>query len=155
MRWTEVGSQECSVARALSVVGDRWTMLIVREAFLRTRKFDDFLHRVGASRNIVSDRLHKLVEEGVLERRRYEDKPPRYEYRLTAKGRDLYPVLVSLLAWGDRWMVDENGPPLRLVHTDCGCPMSPKLVCESCDQPVDAKRVAVLAGDRAAPFRSD
>ncbi len=133
------------MARALSVVGDRWTMLLVREAFLGTRRFDDFLNRVGASRNLVADRLRKLVAEGVLERRRYEDKPPRYEYRLTDKGKDLYPVLVSLLAWGDRWMAGDGGPPLQIVHADCGHAMSPKLVCDECGNPIDPSRVRVAA----------
>ncbi len=132
------------MARALAVVGDRWTMLIIREAFLRTRRFDDFLRNVGASRNVVSARLRKLVEEGVLERRRYEDKPPRYEYRLTTKGKDLYPVLVSLLAWGDRWMADDRGPPLRIVHLDCGTPMRPRIVCDECGEPVDPTRVSAV-----------
>ena len=91
VKWTEISGQRCSAARALSVVGDRWTMLVVREAFLGTRRFDDFHRNVGASRNVVADRLRKLVEDDVLERRQYEDKPPRSEYRLTEKGRGSVP----------------------------------------------------------------
>src|SRR5438094_9860809 len=104
MRWSRIAEQDGSVARALSVVGDRWTMLVLREAFMRTRRFEDFQVRTGAPRPALAERLRTLVDNGVLERRRYSERPDRYEYRLTDKGRDLYPVVVSLLRWGDRWM---------------------------------------------------
>src|SRR2546421_4838477 len=97
MRWSEIDRQDCSVARALSVVGDRWTMLVLREAFMRTRRYEDFLARTGAPRPILADRLKTLVDNGVLERRQYSERPERFEYRLTDKGLDLYPVLGSLL----------------------------------------------------------
>ncbi len=150
MKWREVDRQQCSVARALSVVGDRWTMLVVREAFLGTRRFEDFLEHVGASRNIVADRLRKLVDADVLARRPYQDAPPRYEYKLTAKGRELYPVLASLLAWGDRWMwEDENDRPLHLVHDRCGQRMSPQLACPCCGEAIDPREVTAV-GERAS-----
>lgn len=128
-------------------------MLIIREAFLRTRRFDDFQRNVGASRNIVAGRLRKLVDEGILERRRYEERPPRYEYRLTEKGLALYPVLTSLLAWGDRWMADEKGPPLQILHTDCGHPTVPRLTCDHCGEVIDPRRVGVRR--RALAARDD
>lgn len=132
MRWSDIGEQDCSIARALSVVGDRWTLLILREAFLRTRRFDDFQARTGAPRPVLAERLKTLVEHEVLERRRYSDHPERYEYRLTEKGLDLYPVVVSLLSWGDRWMTDAGQPPVKLRHRDCGELIHPELACPAC-----------------------
>ena len=108
MRWNDIGGITCSVARTLSVVGDRWTLLILRDAFLRTRRFEDFQAHLGMTRHRLADRLAKLVEHGVFERVRYQERPERYEYRLTEKGRDLYPVIVSLVGWGDRWMALAN-----------------------------------------------
>src|SRR5215468_6701997 len=99
MRWADVGDLSCSVARTLSVVGDRWTLLVLRDAFLGIRRFESF-QAVGLSRHRLADRLRRLVGAGVLERVRYQERSPRYEYRLTEKGRDLYPVIVSLLHWG-------------------------------------------------------
>ena len=96
MRWADVGDLTCSVARALSVVGDRWTLVVLRDAFLGVRRFDDF-RAVGLTRHRLADRLKRLVAEGVFERVRYQDRPPRYKYRLTEKRRDLYPVIVSLV----------------------------------------------------------
>jgi DNA-binding HxlR family transcriptional regulator len=132
MRWSDIAEQDCSIARALSVVGDRWTLLILREAFVRTRRFDDFQARTGAPRPVLAERLKTLVEHDVFERRRYSDHPERYEYRLTEKGLDLYPVVVSLLGWGDRWMTEAAEPPVRLRHRDCGELIHPELACPSC-----------------------
>ncbi len=142
MRWSEIGDLECSVARALSVVGDRWTVLVLREAFLRTRRFEDFQARTGAPRAVLAERLRALVAEGVLVRTRYSEQPARYEYRLTEKGLDLYPVLVALLRWGDRWMAD-GPPPLELRHKDCGATMVPELACPACGEWVTATDVEV------------
>jgi DNA-binding HxlR family transcriptional regulator len=148
VRWSEIGDQDCSVARALSVVGDRWTMLVLREAFMRTRRFEDFQARTGAARPVLAERLKTLVENGVLERRRYSEHPDRYEYRLTPKGRDLYPVVVSLLRWGDRWMADGDRPPVELRHRDCGALIHPELACPSCGEWLDARDIeAVPAPD--------
>ena len=95
-------NQVCSVARALEAIGDRWTMLVIRDAFVGVRRFDEFQQRLGIARNVLTDRLSRLVEDGILERHRYQERPPRFEYRLTDKGVDLFPVLVSLMKWGDR-----------------------------------------------------
>ena len=132
----------CSVARTLSVIGDRWTLLVLRDAFLRTRRFEDFQRQLGVTRHLLAGRLRKLVEAGILERVRYQEKPARDEYRLTEKGRDLYPVIVALLRWGDRWMSDESGPPLTLMHKACGHTMHPTLVCPDCGEPIGARDVA-------------
>jgi DNA-binding HxlR family transcriptional regulator len=144
MRWSEIGEQHCSVARALSVVGDRWSLLILREAFLRTRRFDDFQARTEAPRPVLAERLKTLVEHDVLERRQYSEHPERYEYRLTEKGLDLYPVVVSLLRWGDRWMTDGDEPPVRLRHRDCGELMHPELACPSCGDWISPRDVEAV-----------
>src|SRR5919112_1114607 len=95
-------SQHCSIARALEVLGDRWTLLVIRDAFLGLRRFDDFQRDLGIARNVLADRLGRLVDEGILERHAYQERPERFEYRLTEKGADLWPVLISLMKWGDR-----------------------------------------------------
>jgi DNA-binding HxlR family transcriptional regulator len=142
MRWSQIGDQDCSVAKTLSVIGDRWTMLVLREAFMRTRRFDDFQRATGAPRPVLSSRLAALVDEGVLERVPYGANGARHEYRLTEKGLDLYPVIVSLLSWGDRWMPDESGPPVELRHKGCGSVMHPDLACPECGEWLDARDVS-------------
>ena len=146
MRWDEVGSQTCSIARALGEVGDRWTLLVLREAFLRTRRFADFVERTGAARNLVADRLGKLVEAGILERRLYQERPERHEYRLSEKGRDLYPVMMALLRWGDRWLDDGRGKPLEHVHRPCQHVMHADIVCSECGEPLHPRDVDVRLG---------
>ena len=119
MRHTEIDELECSVARSWSVLGERWTMLVLRECFNRTRRFEDFQSHLGIARNVLTDRLGGLVDEGILERRQYQERPPRYEYRLTEKGLDLNPVLLELMRWGDRWDAPAAGPPVLVEHRDC------------------------------------
>jgi DNA-binding HxlR family transcriptional regulator len=136
VRWGEIRGLPCSVARTLSVIGDRWTLLILRDCFMRSRRFEEFQRSLGVTRHVLSDRLRKLVDAGILEKVRYQEKPARDEYRLTEKGLDLYPVMVSLLRWGDRWMAGERGAPLTLVHKACGQRMHPALVCPECGEPV-------------------
>ncbi len=143
MRWSDIGEQPCSVAKTLAVVGDRWSMLVLREAFLRTRRFDDFQRNTGAPRPVLAERLKKLVDDGVLERRPYGNHPDRYEYRLTEMGRDLYPVIVSLLRFGDRWLLDGDDPPLELQH-ECGAVGHPELACPACGEWVDARDMSVV-----------
>jgi DNA-binding HxlR family transcriptional regulator len=150
VRWSEIGGQNCSVARALSVVGDRWTLLVLREAFLRTRRFEDFQSRTGAPRPVLAERLKSLVDDGVLERRQYSDRPDRFEYRLTPKGIDLYPVLVSLLTWGDRWMMDPEEPPITLRHRGCGEVVVPHLACPACGEWVGAREMEPVLHEHAA-----
>ena len=152
MRWSEIGEQDCSVARTLGVIGDRWTMLVLREAFMRTRRFDDFQRLTGAPRPVLSSRLAALVDEGVLERVPYGPRGARFEYRLTEKGLDLYPVIVSLLRWGDRWMADAGDPPVELRHKGCGAVMHPELACPECGEWLGARDVSatVLTPARSA-----
>ncbi len=146
MRWRDIGDETCSIARALSAVGDRWTLLVLREAFLGVRRFDDMHARLGATRHVLADRLKKLVEHGILDRVQYQGRPARFEYRLSAKGRDLYPVIVGLVRWGDRWMADERGAPMELVHKDCGHIMVPEPACPDCGKPVSARDVVARPG---------
>jgi DNA-binding HxlR family transcriptional regulator len=146
VKWRDIGDQLCPIARALSVVGDRWTMLILREAFLGTRRFEDLQQRTGAARNLLSDRLEKLVAQGVLERRPYQEKPTRYEYRLTEKGLDLYPVMMALVRWGDRWLDDGRGRPIEHRHKRCGQVMQMEAVCSECGERLDPHAVEVGLG---------
>lgn len=123
----------CSVARTLDVVGDKWTLLILRDAFYGVRRFEDFTRDLGIARNVLTDRLGRLVDAGVLERRRYEERPPRDEYRLTAKGRDLLPVILTMMHWGDTWLGEDACGPVDLVHEDCGEVTGPVVVCAHCE----------------------
>lgn len=136
----------CSIARALSVVGERWTVLILREAFNDVRRFDALHEHLGIARNVLAARLGGLVEEGVFERHRYQHAPPRYEYVLTDKGRALYPVILALLHWGDDWMAEEAGPPVRLSHRGCGQRTAPITVCSECGEPLWPEEVRAVAG---------
>ena len=106
----------CSIAGSLDVIGDRWTMLILREAFRGTRRFDHFQRDLGLARNLLADRLSRLVDHGVFHKVLYQEHPPRYDYRLTPKGIDLSPSLVALMRWGDKWVSGEDGPPVVLVN---------------------------------------
>ncbi len=146
MRWEDVRGQTCSIARALAVVGDRWTLLLLREAFGSARRFEQLQRRVGASRAVVAGRLARLVREGVLERRPYQERPTRHEYHLTEKGRALQPVLLSLMAWGDVWLDDGRGRPLDLVHRDCGAVATPQLCCDACDEPLTPDSIRLRPG---------
>jgi len=144
-----VANEVCSVAQTLEIMGERWTILVLREAFLGTRRFEDLRHNIGCARNILSDRLHKLVANGILERRRYQDRPPRFEYRLTEKGIDLYPILVALMQWGDRYVTDERGPAIVLEHKTCGHETTPELVCSHCGERVHARTMRAHRGPGA------
>jgi DNA-binding HxlR family transcriptional regulator len=130
----------CSIARTLEVVGEKWALLAVREVFLGNYRFDEMVRRTGAPRDTLAARLRTLVEGGILERRPYSDRPVRYEYRLTPAGRDLYPVILGLLRWGDEHLAGEAGPPLVLTHS-CGNRLVPELTCQACGQPVDPRDV--------------
>ncbi|MDD7941815.1 helix-turn-helix domain-containing protein [Actinomycetospora lutea] len=134
MRHDDLGDVWCSVARTWSVIGERWTMMILRECFRGERRYEHFRSKLGLGANVLNDRLRVLTAEGVLDRVRYQDAPARHEYRLTAKGADLYPVLVALMRWGDAYETDV--PPVRLVHRTCGHEAAPRLTCAHCAEPV-------------------
>jgi DNA-binding HxlR family transcriptional regulator len=135
----------CSIARTLDVVGEKWALLAIREVFLGNRRFDEMVHRTGAPRDTLAARLRTLVATGVLERRQYSERPARFEYLLTAAGRDLYPVIVTLMRWGDQYLAGEDGPPLLLRH-HCGHQLTAQVVCEACGDPLyapDVRRMRV------------
>lgn len=146
MRWDEIDKQVCSVARSLSVVGERWTMLIIRDAFLGTRRFDEFQRNLGITRHRLSERLGKLVEAGVLVKVPYNERPLRHEYRLTRKGLGLYPVLLTLARWGDEWMDKGEGAPMEYVHQKCGHITHPVLTCSECNEPLRPQEVTPQLG---------
>ena len=128
-------SQRCSIAKTLEIVGDRWTMLIVREAFWGTGRFEEFHRRLGIARTVLTDRLGRLVGEGILTKVPYHERPQRFEYRLTDKGLDLWPVLMALLAWGDRYAID-GVPPVAVSHRGCGGAVDDHRMCTRCGVPL-------------------
>ena len=149
MRWNELSEENCSMARTVSVIGDRWTLLILRDCFLRVRRFEDFQERLGITRPILASRLKKLVDEFVLVKVPYQQRPPRYEYRLTQKGLDLYPIVMAIVHWGDVHMAGKKGRPLLHTHDLCGKDFDPVMVCSECGEPLMARQVHVRPGPDA------
>lgn len=139
----------CSVARPLSFLGERWALLVLWDLFLGRRRFDEIQESLGVATNVLSQRLATLVEEGVAERHRYSEHPERFEYRLTEKGRDLQPVLLAILAWGDRYTADPAGPPLEAVHDECGKAFHMVPTCSRCGGEVDARHTHSRPGPGA------
>jgi DNA-binding HxlR family transcriptional regulator len=145
----------CSIARALDIVGEWWTPLILRDVFMGLRRFEEIQGDLGIARNILSDRLSTLVERGVLEKHRYQESPDRYEYRLTEMGVDFYPVLAALMRWGDRWLADDEGPPVLLRHEGCGRETELRFTCSHCGEELTARDLRAVQGPGAvtgSPF---
>lgn len=134
-------SRACSVGRSLEILGDRWIFFIIREAFFGVRYYDKFLSNLGIATNILADRLKWLVENNIMEKHKDLKDSRRMKYRLTEKGRDLYPVILSFIKWGDRWLSDKSGPPLLLHHTTCGHPLTPVMCCEHCKEIISVKDI--------------
>jgi DNA-binding HxlR family transcriptional regulator len=149
MKWNLLEEEPCSVARTVAVIGDRWTLLVLRDCFLRVRRFEDFQARLGVTRHVLADRLKKLVRHGVLRRVPYQTRPKRFEYILTQKGLDLYPIIMSIVHWGDVHMVDERGRPRLYEHKLCGKMFDPVMICSECGQPLSPKEVHVHIGPGA------
>lgn len=145
-RTANYSRQICSVAATLEVVGDPWTLLILRDAFADVRRFEQWQEGLGVARNVLAARLKSLVANGVLEKRLYSEHPPRHEYALTAKGRDLYGVLMTMAAWGDRHVYGAGGGPVEFVHRGCGGRFEPALVCQTCGEPVGPADLQRTAG---------
>ena len=139
----------CAVGNTLAIIGERWTLLVLREAFLGVRRFDQMRENTGVARNILSDRLNTLVAHGILRRERYQERPERYEYRLTEKGLDLYPVLITLMDWGMRHALDDREPTMMLQHRGCGATVVPQLTCPACGEPTSARDMRALPGPGA------
>ena len=146
MKWDTLDEEQCSLSRTVAVVGDRWTLLILRECFLRVRRFEAFQSSLQITRHLLSERLKKLVRFGILRRVPYSEAPKRYEYILTQKGLDFYPVIMAMVHWGDTHMGDERGRPLLHQHKTCGKLFDPVMVCSECGEPLHAKQVHVHAG---------
>ncbi len=152
MERTSFADMRCSLARALELIGDWWSPLILRDLFIGVRRFDALAQDLGISRNLLTRRLKMLEDKGVIERAAYQQKPPRYEYRLSESGRDLVPALLALTAWGDRWAQPPEGAPMLFQHKSCGCQFQPRIVCSACNKPVSAENVEILAGPGSAPL---
>ena len=131
MDWKELDSTRCSVARTAEVVGDSWTVLVLRDLFNGIRRFDDLARHLGIARNVLTRRLTALTDAGVVDRVPYREpgRRERHEYHLTAAGRDLLPVILAMLAWGDTHRADADGPPMRVEHSGCGAPVHIELRC--------------------------
>ena len=151
MRWNSLDLENCSLARSLAVLGDRWTLMILRDAFLRVRRFEEFEKSLKIARRVLSERLALLVEEGILVKVPYQERPARYEYRLTEKGLELYPALIALVHWGDKHYSAKDGPPVLHRHLDCGHDFRSVLACSECGEPVSPRAVAVRPGPGAIP----
>jgi DNA-binding HxlR family transcriptional regulator len=139
-------TQVCSIARALEVIGERWSLLIMRSVFLGIYRFDDLLADLGITRSVLTARLGHLVEEGVLERVPYQDRPRRYEYKATEKGWKLLPAIVHLMRWGDEYYPDEHGLPRVIEHAGCGGAPDDNLLCDRCGVPVGRGNVVIRPG---------
>ncbi|HKO38456.1 MAG TPA: helix-turn-helix domain-containing protein [Solirubrobacterales bacterium] len=148
---------DCSVAKALEVIGERWSLLIVRAVMHGNRRFGEIQESLGIARNVLSARLERLVEEDILERRAYQEGPPRFEYFLTEKGLDLWPALIALLHWGDRYSPSPDGPRRLIVHKECGGGVSERGTCESCGKVLHARDARELPGSESesTPFAAE
>ncbi|HMJ97989.1 MAG TPA: helix-turn-helix domain-containing protein [Reyranella sp.] len=153
MERTSFAEMRCSLARGLELIGDWWSPLIVRDLFLDVGRFDELVEDLGISRNLLTRRLKALVENGIVERVAYSRRPTRYEYRLTAAGRDLVPAILALTAWGDRWARPRQGSPILFVHKDCGHQFQPQVSCSACGGAVNADAVQAIPGPGGAAKR--
>jgi DNA-binding HxlR family transcriptional regulator len=138
MRWQDTNTQTCSIARSMSIFGDRWTLLVIRQIFMRIRRFSEIQSSLGIPKHRLSDRLSRLVEEGVIYKDAYDNAGKRFDYKLTDKGLALYPIVVAIAQWGDNWMADGDGRPIEYIHKDCGHGAEPKVCCTACDEPITA-----------------
>lgn len=125
---------DCSIARSLELIGERWSLLVIRDVFLGNRRFDEIQASLGIARNVLASRLQRLVDEGILERRPYQSHPERHEYFLTEMGLDLWPVLVTLMSFGDKYLLGEGEPPMRIVHKACGGVVDDRRICGRCGE---------------------
>jgi DNA-binding HxlR family transcriptional regulator len=142
MKWEELSAQQCSVAQASAVLGDRWSLLLLSDFFLGVRRFEDFQQRLGLSRTTLTNRLKLLEKHDVIKRQAYQHQPTRYEYRLTAKGRDLFPVISALVTWGDKYYFKGLSPPIIRTHLSCGHDIQPILTCPECREEVDTRSMS-------------
>ena len=150
MQRTTFSDQHCSVARTLDIIGEWWTLLILRDIFYGVRRFEALREQLGISRKVLTHRLQRLTDENILRKVPYQQNPLRNEYRLTTRGLDLMPVLLVLMRWGDRWLSDEGQVPVEFIHTDCGQVAVPKLTCDHCDGELTARNLRPQPGPGAS-----
>ena len=142
--------QTCSIARSLELVGERWTLLVVREIFHGRRKFSEMQRSLGVARNVLTARLQRMVDEDIIERRPYSERPERYEYFLTEKGLDLWPVMTALMFWGDKYEPLPEGPPVLVIHKECGGEIDERRICTKCGKPLTVRETRAVEGPGAA-----
>jgi DNA-binding HxlR family transcriptional regulator len=152
MRKASFADMHCSIAQSLEIIGEWWTLLILRDSFLGIRRFDDFVERLGISRNVLTNRLDLLVDSGVLERRPYDEARARYDYLLTEKGRALWAVMTALRQWGDEWILGRDNAPVLLEHRNCGQTTTALMTCDVCGENLDARSVRAVPGPGASPL---
>ena len=146
MQRTSFADMTCSIARTLDAAGEWWSPLILRDVHLGITRFDELQRDLGISRKVLSERLERLIEQGVLERRAYSQHPPRHDYVLTEKGGELVDLLLAMLAWGDRWKAGDKGPPVLIRHLGCGELTRAEIRCACCGEPLRADEVVVEPG---------
>lgn len=146
MQRTSTAHWPCTIARSAELLGDGWNLLIIRQACLGTRRFDAFQRELGIGRNILANRLESLVAAEMLTKVPYDERPVRHEYRLTQKGREVYPILAAMGAWGNKWLRADDTPPLVLHHAVCDHDMQASVVCDECGQPIDVREVTARYG---------
>jgi DNA-binding HxlR family transcriptional regulator len=143
--------QDCSIAATLELIGERWTLLVIRDVFMGNRRFDEIQRSLGVARNVLATRLQRLTDEGFLEKRRYQESPARFEYFLTEKGLDLWPVLIALIGWGDRHAAGEDGPPVAIVHKGCAGRVNDRRICELCGEWLEVRDARAVSLREAEP----
>lgn len=149
MQRSSFSSMPCSVARTLDIIGEWWTLLILRDVFYGVRRFENLRSHLGVSRKVLTNRLGRLTDEQILKKVLYQNQPSRYEYQLTKKGLELLPVLLTLMNWGDKWISEADMTPVIFVHKDCGEEITPKLVCSHCGGDLNAHNVYPTPGPGA------
>lgn len=146
MKRTSFSTWPCSIARTVDLLGDWWTPLVLREAYYGVCRFEEIQRALRIGRNILTQRLRRLCDEGMMERVKYQDRPARHEYVLTDKGKDFFPVIAATVRWGDTWLAGKNGPPVLLLHRTCGAETHAEVVCSECQQPLKLKDVEAHLG---------
>ena len=149
MQRSSFSDMPCSVARTLDIIGEWWTLLILRDVFYGVRRFEALRSHLGISRKVLTNRLQRLTDEEILKKVAYQENPTRYEYRLTKKGLDLFPVLLTIMNWGDRWTAEPDETPVIFLHTGCGKETTPKMVCSHCGEELTAHNVQPTPGPGA------
>ncbi|UYV38165.1 helix-turn-helix transcriptional regulator [Rhodobacteraceae bacterium D3-12] len=151
MKWNDLDKESCPIARGLSVIGDRWTLLILRDLFFGLRRFDELQASLGITRHLLADRLKKLEADGVLARRPYQTRPPRHEYRLTDAGKELAPVLLSIWKWSETHVASDQPSPIAFALRDTGVPLDPVLVQNGSSEPLQPRNIQPIRLTKGKP----